>query len=100
MDFKDLLQRANLNCIENYLLYGEPTFEKQSEKSYSERLKEARKKASAFFKARYSDIDEYDEISGYFYEQVEVYQDVYFEIGLIVGAKIAFQLRGKIEETI
>ncbi len=75
---------------------GSESFEKPSEKTYSERLAEARKKATAFFDARYSDIREYDEISGYFNEQAGVFQDVYFEIGLILGAKIAFQICGRI----
>lgn len=98
MDFSDLLQRANLNSVESYLLYGSESFEKPSDKTYKERLSEARKKAKAFFEARYSDVTEYDEISGYFNEQAGVFQDVYFEIGLLVGAKIAFQIRGRMEE--
>ena len=47
---------------------------------------------------RYTDLKELDEITGYYDEQVGVYQDVYFEIGLILGAKIAFQIRAKMEE--
>jgi len=77
---------------------GSESFENLPEKTYSERLAEARKKATAFFDARYSDIHEYDEISGYFNEQAGVFQDVYFEIGLILGAKIAFQICGRMGE--
>lgn len=98
MDFGDLLERANLNSIESYLLYGGESTDKPSEKTYSERLAEAKKKAAAFFQSRYSDIQEYDEITGYFNEQVAVFQDVYLEIGLILGAKIAFQIRERMEE--
>ena len=99
MDISDLLRRANLNCIEEYLFHGGESFEKPSEKTYSERLADAREKAMDFFQARYSNTQEYDEIAGYFYEQAEVFQDVYFEIGLILGAKIAFQICGRIGET-
>ncbi len=98
MDLGDLLRRANLNCIEDFLISGGESFERPSEKTYSERLAEAAKKATAFFDARYSDIREYDEISGHFNEQAGVFQDVYFEIGLIVGAKIAFQICGRMGE--
>lgn len=98
MGFKELLHRANLNALESYLMHGDMDYGIPNEKTYSERLGEARKKAMAFFEARYSDLDEYDEISGCYSAQTDVYRDVYFEIGLLVGAKIAFQIRGKIEE--
>jgi hypothetical protein len=86
MDFSDMLKRANLNSLQDYFLYGGESTKKPSDKTYSERLKEATKNATAFFKARYPDIAEYDEIAGYFGTQAAVFQEVYFEIGLIVGA--------------
>lgn len=98
MDFSRLLNRTNLNSIESFLIDGGELFESPSDKTYSQRLAEAQKKIIAFLQARYTDIREYDEISGYFCEQAEVFKDVYFEIGLILGAKIAFQIRGKMEE--
>ena len=98
MDFSNLLRRTNLNSIQDYLMYGGESLEKPSDKTYSERLKEADKKASAFFHSRYTENDEFDEIYGYYNAQIAVYENVYFEIGLIMGAKIAFQVRGKMEE--
>lgn len=98
MDFSDLLRRADLNSIEEYLMHGGESIIKSPDATYAERLKEAQEKAAAFFEARYPDMDEYDEIFGYYNEQVSVYQDIYFEIGLILGAKIAFQLHKKLEE--
>ena len=52
----------------------------------------------AFFEERFSDIKELDEIAGYYYKQAIVYRDVYFEMGLITGAKIAFQIHKRMEE--
>ena len=52
----------------------------------------------SFFEERFSDIKELDEIVGYYYKQAIVYRDVYFEIGLITGAKIAFQIHKRMEE--
>lgn len=98
MDFSDLLQRTNLNSIESFLMYGGESFIKPPNKTYSERLADAKKKAKAFFETRYTDIDEYDEIAGYFNEQAAVFEEVYFEIGLLTGAKIAYQIREKMEE--
>lgn len=98
MDFSDLLQRANLNAIETFFMYGGINLEKPSGKTYTQRLTETRKKAADFFAARFPDLGEYDEISEHFDELAAVYEEVYFEIGLILGAKIAFQISGKMEE--
>ncbi len=98
MDFSNLLRRTNLNAIETFLMSGGDSFEDPPSKTYSERIEDADKKAKAFFESRYTDIGELDEIAGYYYEQTAVYEDVYFEIGLLIGAKIAYQIRGKMEE--
>ena len=98
MKFEDYLQRAELISLQNFLKYGAESYIKSSEKTYSEQLKEARENAKAFFEEKYPDIDEYDKVYGYFDEQASVYEEVYFEIGLIVGAKIGFQIRGKMDE--
>ncbi len=97
-NFSDLLHRANLNCMEMFLMNGSECCDAPSGGTYAERLKEADKKALAFFQERYSDISEFDEITEYFYAQIASYEDVFFEIGLLVGAKIGFQAREKMEE--
>lgn len=78
MDFSDLLRRTNLNNIEDYFMNGGDSFMEPSVKICSERPKDAEKKITAFFEVRYTDIDGYDEITGYYYEHMEVYQDVFF----------------------
>ena len=98
MDFNHSYRRADLNSIEAFLMHGGESFERPSDKSYAQRLREARKNATAFFEARFTNIDEFDEIAGYFNEQVSVFEDVYLEIGLLLGARIAFQICGKIAE--
>ena len=98
MDFNDFLQRAELFSLQTFIKYGCETFSKLPEKTYSERLKEANKNMKDFCDKKFDDIKEYDEVYGYFHEQASVFEDVYFEIGLIVGAKIAFQLCDKINE--
>lgn len=98
MNIKDYLQRAEFISLQNFFKYGGETYLESSKKTYSEQLADARKNAKEFFEKRYTDIDEYDEIYGYFDEQVSVYEEVYFEIGLIVCAKIGMQLQKRLEE--
>lgn len=98
MKFNEYLQRAELISLQNFLKHGGETYIQSSEKTYSEQISDAREKAKNFLQKRFPDIDDYDEIYGYFDEQVSVYEEVYFEVGLIVGAKIGFQLHKKFNE--
>lgn len=98
MNFKNYLQRANLDSIQNFLKYGSESFIETDMRTYSERIKDARKNTVNFFKDRFTDINEFDKILGYFEEQTTVYEEVYFEIGMILGAKIALELTKKAEE--
>ena len=100
MKLDGLLRRANLNSLETFLLNGGESFKDPSVDTYSERLKKANKKLSDFLSSvcDKTDIEEYDKTAGEIYEQIAVHEDVYFEMGLILGAKIAFQARGKMEE--
>ncbi len=61
MDFRNLLKRANLSAVEGYLLYGGESSERMSDKTYNERLTEARRRAKDFFNARFTDVREHDE---------------------------------------
>ena len=55
-----MLNRANLNILEDFLFHGGECFAEPSEKTYSERLQEADSKIFAFFEKRYPDITAFD----------------------------------------
>ena len=98
MDFKDLLRRTNLHSLESFLLNGTENLEQPCDTPYAERLTEAERTAKAFFDARFADSDDYDEIAGYVTELIEVFQAVYFEIGLLLGGRIAYQIAERLAE--
>ncbi len=98
MKFENYLQRAELISLQNFIKFGGETTIQTSNKKYSERLAEARRKSKNFFEEKFPDMDDFDRIYGYFDEQVTEYEEVFFEIGIIVGAKIGFQFREKMEE--
>ena len=54
--------------------------------------------AKEFFDEKFPELDEHDEIVEYFYDLVSVYEEVFFEIGSIIGAKIGMQLQKRIQE--
>lgn len=98
MDFGDLFNRVNFNCLIDLILYGAENCMPSSSKTYAQRLKEANANARKFFKARYPNIDEYDEIVGYYNAQIGTYTEVYFEVGLLLGAKIGYQICTRLKE--
>ncbi len=98
VEFSKLLQRANLNVLEAYIVRELESWEDPPYKPYSERLAEAGRDADTFLKARFPELKDYNEITSFYDRQVSVNQDVYFEIGLIVGGKMAFEISRRMEE--
>ncbi len=91
---RTMLDRANLNVIEEFILTGFTSNMKPSEKKYSERLMDVENKISEYMNMHEKMVPECAELWKCFSEQSEVY----FELGIIIGAKIAFQLQKRIEE--
>ena len=89
MNFKNYLMRANLFSLQNFFKHGGECLIEIENKTYEQRLKDARKNAVAFFKMKFTDIKEFDDVLCYFEEQCSAYEEVYFEIGMILGAKMA-----------
>lgn len=98
MNFEDYMNRVEITHIADYILYGVESFSRPSKKSYEQRLREADKKARAFFEKRYTDRKEYDEIAGYYAEQTYEYMKIYFEIGLLLGGKLGCEIHKKLIE--
>lgn len=98
MNIKSMLERADMNTIQTFLQCGCDGALETTVKTYEERIKDARTIAMNFFESRFTDIDELDEVTRDFDIQSEVYKDVYFEIGLIMGAKIGYEIHSKAEE--
>lgn len=98
MKFEDYLQRAEFISLQNFLKTGGETYVNSSHQTYSEQLRETQQKAKEFFDEKFPELDEHDKVVEYFYDLVGIYEDVFFEIGAIVGAKIGMQLQKRIQE--
>ena len=98
MLFRDLLKRADLKNLEEFVLNGCVYRGEISTQTYLERLRAAEENIHSLFAAQYTDTEECEKKKNYYYDQLEVFQDVYFEIGLLMGAKLAFQIHRRLEE--
>ncbi|MBQ1947995.1 MAG: hypothetical protein II359_05235 [Clostridia bacterium] len=95
MRFGEIWRRAELNSIETFLKYGGEDLGPWVKETYAQRLKTADKNILDFLK---ENTDLTDECMGFLYEQISIYEDVYFEIGLLLGGKLAFCIGEKIKE--
>ena len=98
MNIKEIWDRAQLNSLENFILYEADGYKESAKKGYTQRLDEADANMNRFFEEHIKDPKEREELIEYYYQQAEEYMEVYFEIGLLLGAKIGRQTSMKLEE--
>lgn len=85
--FEDMMSRADISSIGEYILSGGENLQTEEEKSFEERIRSADKEMRRFAESKL-DSKLADEIC----DEVGMYSNVYFEVGLLVGAKTALQL--------
>ncbi len=90
------LKRANLKSIEFFLRYGGESFSEESDKPISEQLREAEKNIADTLFSIISDEQKHDEAMSRIFEQIDVFEDISFELGFLAGVKIAIQAFDKL----
>ena len=98
MNIKEIWDRAQLNSLENFILYEADGYKESAKKGYTQRLDEADANMNRFFEEHIKDPKEREKLIEYYYQQTEEYMEVYFEIGLLLGAKIEHQISLRMEE--
>ena len=98
MFLKQFLQRAEFCSLQNFLKNGCETWNVPPDKTYLEQLNDARKYVTAFFEEKFPDESDREKALALFDEQTDVYENVFFEMGIIVGAKIGMQLQKRLQE--
>lgn len=95
--FSEIISRADISSIGEYILSGGENLQVEEEKSFEERIRSADKEMRRFAESKLDSkladeiCDEAGILSG-------VYSNVYFEVGLLVGAKTALQLEKRMKE--
>ncbi len=98
MEWKELMRRAKLNSIEEYLMCGGDCVGEYSKEPYDKQLNDVYHKFSIYLSSHFSDPQAKEEFSEYFYELADTYRIIYFEMGMIAGAKIGYQLKERLEQ--
>ena len=95
MEMKELYKRVQLNNMGNYILYGEEGCKGETKKSYSQRLREAEAETRSFLEEYIKEAKELDKATEDYYQQLEEYIEIYFEIGLLLGGKMCREISEK-----
>ena len=90
MSFSNLLHRANLNVIDQFIMTGAEQLEDFSEKTYLQRIHDECHILSEYFEKNFP--EQHEEILNKIFKYINVTEEIYFEIGFIAGAKLAFQI--------
>ena len=98
MVFDNLLNRANLNNIEFFLRTGAECCDAPPESSHTERLYAAERKTQNLLNAHLPNKQDFEKINEIILDLIVVHQDIYFEIGMLLGVKITMQINQKLEE--
>ena len=85
------IERTNIQHIRSFLMYGVENIEIDT-RSYNERIEQYSKPALERLKKIYTDEKEFDEALTEFNLAVGEYQDVYLEIGMILGSRLLYSL--------
>lgn len=92
LDFKECFSRANLQEIATFIQNGGEQSEIDA-RTYKQRLEDGRKPLLDFLKGLYADVWEYEkQTSAIVADALGAYEDVYFEVGIKIGARLAYQL--------
>ena len=90
MSFSNLLHRANLNAIDQFIMTGAEQLNDFSDKTYLQRIHDECHILSEYLKKNFP--ENHEEILNNIFKYIDVTEEIYFEMGLIAGAKLAFQI--------
>jgi len=94
----DILARANLQQIREFILYGSEPLE-ISKKDYFQRIAEAREVAIAAVEEKVPNAADADALTECMFAYASAVGEVYMEIGMQCGASLSSQLLSKNEFT-
>jgi len=87
----EIFTRLDIQHIREFLLHSVECVE-INDKSYRQRIDDSRKTAIAMIQAKFPDEDESIKITDEVYDYASACEEVYMEIGMQCGAKLAMQL--------
>jgi len=98
-DFKDILERADIQHIREFILNGHEETVK-TKQSYHERITEHSRAIYRRMEKTFPDETELDAVIAELSRVFRDYETVYTEIGMKIGARILYQLLCQNEEVV
>ena len=98
MEFEEILKRADINSLRAFIMTGLNGFPENSNLSYSEKTELISRNIHNILKGKNPSSKELDVIEGAINEQMFALENVYFEMGMLAGAKITLQILKKLKD--
>lgn len=97
IDFEKVLERADIQHLRSFLLIGKEC-EHLSFEPYKRRVDEPRRAVLKMIEKKFPDMDDNEPLNGKFLDATGAYMDVFMELGLQAGMKLAAQVLGSNEK--
>lgn len=98
MLFKDFLKRANCQALENFILHGGEYHVTPASRPLEVRFREAEEALEHIFCQKSKNDAEFEQMMDAVLVPMGELQEVFFEAGLLAGAKITYELCSKIKD--
>lgn len=95
--FKELLKRADLANIGEFIMHGGEFVNLPEDKTNGERIKQAYSEIHSFIESNFEE-DSLDDKADILTSPISVLESSYFELGLLSGIKLGYQLQKKWEK--
>lgn len=97
VDFEKVLERSDIQHLRSFLLHGKECDNLNNE-TYKKRLDEPRRAVLKMIEKKFPDMDDNEPLNGKVYDATGAYMDVFMELGLQAGMKLAAQVMGNNEK--
>ena len=98
MDIESLLKRSDLTMVGLFLRHGNEWLVETSKDKYNNQLRESEIRIQEFFDKHFPDFEKNEEAVQLFDREAATYKDVYFEIGLLLGARLGYNFHERMNE--
>lgn len=93
IDFEKVLERTDIQHLRSFLLYGKEC-ESLSSETYERRAEEPQRAVTKLLEKKISGMEDSDALNDSVMNAVAAYTDVFMELGLQAGMRLAVQALG------
>lgn len=97
MHLQNYKKRSDIRSVEGFLRCGSESIGDFDENKASERITQCENKIADILALNIRDSEKHDDIMSEIFSQIDIFEELAFELGLLTGAKLTFQAIDRLE---